>query len=152
MPKLLSKSCHSLRSILPSYVCPQCRRSTIHCSSRQLSGTGRSGQHVAPNMERIQAPFSQKNNSTLSVDQRHLPFDLTDCFSYYTLSVILATVALSYGSVPMYKMVRQCCIIILRILITRIGVRFVNRQAGVVNQLGPPSIRTPKTLQHGLRP
>lgn len=25
---------------------------------------------------------------------------------YYTLSIILGTVALSYGSVPMYKMVR----------------------------------------------
>ena len=29
------------------------------------------------------------------------------CQSYYTLSVILGTVALSYGSVPMYKMVNS---------------------------------------------
>lgn len=28
---------------------------------------------------------------------------------YYTLSVILGTVALSYGSVPLYKMVRKPC-------------------------------------------
>ena len=33
---------------------------------------------------------------------------IADTFSirYYTLSIILGTVALSYGSVPMYKMVR----------------------------------------------
>jgi hypothetical protein len=31
---------------------------------------------------------------------RYLPYS-----SYYVLSVILGTVALSYGSVPMYKMV-----------------------------------------------
>lgn len=40
-------------------------------------------------MEQLRAPFAKKNASTL----------------YYTLSVILGTVAFSYGSVPMYKMV-----------------------------------------------
>ncbi|KAI9844564.1 MAG: Cytochrome c oxidase assembly protein cox11, mitochondrial [Sclerophora amabilis] len=42
-------------------------------------------------MEDLRAPFQKKNNSTL----------------YYTMSVILGTVALSYGSVPMYKMICQ---------------------------------------------
>ncbi|KAI9718260.1 MAG: hypothetical protein M1812_004250 [Candelaria pacifica] len=42
-------------------------------------------------MEQLRAPFASKNNSTL----------------YYTISVILGTVALSYGSVPMYKMICQ---------------------------------------------
>lgn len=41
-------------------------------------------------MGQMQAQFNTKNSSTL----------------YYTLSIILGTVAFSYGSVPMYKMVR----------------------------------------------
>ncbi|GJC85890.1 cytochrome c oxidase assembly protein COX11, mitochondrial [Colletotrichum liriopes] len=44
----------------------------------------------APSMEQVHAHYKQKNAST----------------AYYTLSVILGTVALSYGSVPLYKMVR----------------------------------------------
>ncbi|KAK0514092.1 hypothetical protein JMJ35_003814 [Cladonia borealis] len=40
-------------------------------------------------MGQLRAPFSDKNTSTL----------------YYTLSIILGTVALSYGSVPLYKMI-----------------------------------------------
>jgi len=42
-------------------------------------------------MEEMRAPFRQKNLSTL----------------YYTISIILGTVAFSYGSVPMYKMICQ---------------------------------------------
>ncbi|MCJ1284472.1 Cytochrome c oxidase assembly protein cox11, mitochondrial [Xylographa opegraphella] len=42
-------------------------------------------------MEQLRAPFLKKNNST----------------AYYTLSIILGTVALSYGSVPLYKMICQ---------------------------------------------
>jgi len=42
-------------------------------------------------MEQLRAPFKQKNATTL----------------YYTMSIILGTVALSYGSVPMYKMICQ---------------------------------------------
>lgn len=30
---------------------------------------------------------------------------LSQCLRYYTLSIILGTVAFSYGSVPLYKMV-----------------------------------------------
>ena len=40
-------------------------------------------------MEQLREPFKKKNSSTL----------------YYTISIILGTVAFSYGSVPMYKMV-----------------------------------------------
>lgn len=68
--------------------------STPHAASaqkRQTSSTGKTRQHLAPTMEQLRAPFMHKNNSTL----------------YYTLSVILGTVALSYGSVPMYKMICQ---------------------------------------------
>ncbi|KAI9681491.1 MAG: Cytochrome c oxidase assembly protein cox11, mitochondrial [Caeruleum heppii] len=42
-------------------------------------------------MEQLRAPFKEKNTSTL----------------YYTISIILGTVALSYGSVPFYKMICQ---------------------------------------------
>ncbi|EDO00483.1 hypothetical protein SS1G_14353 [Sclerotinia sclerotiorum 1980 UF-70] len=42
-------------------------------------------------MEQLRAPFSQRNSSTM----------------YYTLSIILGTVAFSYGSVPFYKMICQ---------------------------------------------
>ncbi|TDZ25224.1 Cytochrome c oxidase assembly protein COX11 [Colletotrichum orbiculare MAFF 240422] len=43
----------------------------------------------APSMEQIHAHYKRKNATT----------------AYYTLSVILGTVALSYGSVPLYKMI-----------------------------------------------
>ncbi|KAF2089882.1 hypothetical protein K490DRAFT_35002 [Saccharata proteae CBS 121410] len=42
-------------------------------------------------MEQLREPFKAKNRST----------------GYYALSIILGTVALSYGSVPMYKMICQ---------------------------------------------
>lgn len=56
-------------------------------------------------MEQLRAPFAHKNNSILSVFFTETLAPADRC-SYYTLSVILGTVALSYGSVPMYKMVR----------------------------------------------
>jgi len=42
-------------------------------------------------MEQVRETFRRKNSTTM----------------YYTLSVIIGTVALSYGSVPMYKMICQ---------------------------------------------
>lgn len=56
---------------------------------RDISDSSKTRQNVAPTMEQLRAPFRKKNSSTL----------------YYTLSIILGTVAFSYGSVPMYKMV-----------------------------------------------
>ena len=58
---------------------------------RNLSNSSETRQNAAPTMEQLRSPFQRKNSSTL----------------YYTLSIILGTVALSYGSVPMYKMVRS---------------------------------------------
>ncbi|TVY43716.1 Cytochrome c oxidase assembly protein COX11, mitochondrial [Lachnellula subtilissima] len=55
---------------------------------RAISDSSKPRQNVAPTMEQLRAPFKTKNISTL----------------YYTLSIILGTVAFSYGSVPMYKM------------------------------------------------
>ena len=40
---------------------------------------------------------------------RERPLSSSNSFRYYTISIILGTVALSYGSVPMYKMVRLSC-------------------------------------------
>ncbi|KAL1887432.1 Cytochrome c oxidase assembly protein cox11, mitochondrial [Sporothrix stenoceras] len=45
----------------------------------------------APSMERMRAVYKMRNRTTMN----------------YALSVILGTVALSYGSVPMYKMICQ---------------------------------------------
>ncbi|KAF7873912.1 hypothetical protein EAF04_002584 [Stromatinia cepivora] len=59
--------------------------------NRNLSNNSKPRGNVAPTMEQLRAPFSQKNSSTM----------------YYTLSIILGTVAFSYGSVPMYKMICQ---------------------------------------------
>ncbi|KAG4026108.1 hypothetical protein MFRU_045g00530 [Monilinia fructicola] len=59
--------------------------------TRSISNNSKPRGNVAPTMEQLRAPFSQKNSSTM----------------YYTLSIILGTVAFSYGSVPMYKMICQ---------------------------------------------
>ena len=63
-----------------------------HSIRRDISNSSKPRQNAAPTMEQLRAPFQKKNSSTL----------------YYTLSIILGTVAFSYGSVPMYKMVRCC--------------------------------------------
>jgi cytochrome c oxidase assembly protein Cox11 len=49
------------------------------------------GGTAAPDMERMRAVYKMRNRTTM----------------FYTLSVILGTVAFSYGSVPMYKMICQ---------------------------------------------
>ena len=58
-------------------------------SNRTISNSSKSRQNAAPTMEQLRKPFQKKNSTTL----------------YYTLSIILGTVAFSYGSVPFYKMV-----------------------------------------------
>ena len=60
---------------------------------------------------------------------------------YYTLSVILGTVALSYGSVPMYKMVSMFGIDRYRASLIR-RARSVNKLVGVASRLRLPSIQT----------
>lgn len=70
---------------------PKTRFSSPSMKTRTVSNTSKPRQNVAPTMEQLRKPFQKKNSSTL----------------YYTLSIILGTVALSYGSVPMYKMVHR---------------------------------------------
>ncbi|KAK3490843.1 putative cytochrome-c oxidase assembly protein [Neurospora hispaniola] len=62
------------------------RRQQQQQTRSQSSRTG-----VSPEMERVRAEYKKRNQSTM----------------YYVISVILGTVALSYGSVPMYKMICQ---------------------------------------------
>ena len=68
---------------------------------------------------------------------------------YYTLSVILGTVALSYGSVPMYKMVGHysyhACVSYVLMQVAR----SVNRPVGAGNQSKLQSIRMLRILLRG---
>ncbi|GAB1313023.1 Cytochrome c oxidase assembly protein cox11, mitochondrial [Madurella fahalii] len=56
---------------------------------QQQRNGGQTG--AAPGMDRMSEVYRRRNRSTM----------------YYTLSIILGTVAFSYGSVPMYKMICQ---------------------------------------------
>ncbi|GJD01502.1 cytochrome c oxidase assembly protein cox11 [Colletotrichum higginsianum] len=63
----------------------------------------------APSMEQVHAHYKRKNASTAWIrigagENGRLSRRVR---RYYTLSVILGTVALSYGSVPLYKMICQ---------------------------------------------
>lgn len=88
-------------SVPEPWICNSCargsRRSFAPRASprRALNSTSKpsqsAAQNVAPTMEQLRAPYKNKNRST----------------AYYALSIILGTVALSYGSVPMYKMICQ---------------------------------------------
>ena len=95
---------------------------------RDLSNSSKTPQNVAPTMEQLRAPFRKKNSSTL----------------YYTLSIILGTVAFSYGSVPMYKMVR--CFYTPRRNFNNwlYAQRFAKRRDGEANPLKPQAMVGPK--------
>jgi hypothetical protein len=95
LPRALS----SVGGINAAWICSSCSKArckspktTFFSSStrtRKISHTSKPRHNAAPTMEQLRQPFQKKNSSTL----------------YYTLSIILGTVAFSYGSVPMYKMV-----------------------------------------------
>ncbi|KAK4635539.1 Cytochrome c oxidase assembly protein COX11, mitochondrial [Fulvia fulva] len=59
--------------------------------SRSLQTSSKAREEQAPTMAQMRKPFEQKNKNTL----------------YYAISIILGTVALSYGSVPLYKTICQ---------------------------------------------
>ncbi|EFX06228.1 amine oxidase [Grosmannia clavigera kw1407] len=77
--------------------CSNCRAGLSPSVPRRLlNNTARRWQQrqeeaSAPNMDRMKTNYKIRNRTTL----------------FYTLSVILGTVAFSYGSVPMYKMICQ---------------------------------------------
>jgi cytochrome c oxidase assembly protein subunit 11 len=83
-----------------AWVCSSCAKRTRQRPStpffkpsmrRHISESSKPRQNAVPTMEQLRAPFQKKNSTTM----------------YYTISIILGTVAFSYGSVPMYKMVRH---------------------------------------------
>ncbi|KAH8678044.1 cytochrome c oxidase assembly protein CtaG/Cox11-domain-containing protein [Xylariales sp. PMI_506] len=112
-------------SLLSSWACTSCRRAALRQSSSPLSSTSgrtaaaaantsnsfssgsrrfmsgsaaRRAQHAGPqsqpqppSMDKLRDYYRYKNRTSL----------------FYTLSIILGTVAFSYGSVPMYKMICQ---------------------------------------------
>lgn len=79
--------------------------STTSHKPKYISQTRSSEQHAAAALWRSRHPSTSRNKSTMygRAPTKGPPF--TDSSRYYTMSVILGTVALSYGSVPLYKMV-----------------------------------------------
>jgi cytochrome c oxidase assembly protein subunit 11 len=99
-------STHRYRSLLDlamnraSYTCHSCTRTRLRQrtffrpqqqQTRLVQTSQRPRQHATPNMSDVRKSFDKRNENTI----------------YYTLSVILGTVALSYGSVPLYKTLCQ---------------------------------------------
>ncbi|KAI0910257.1 amine oxidase [Ustulina deusta] len=93
-------SWRALQSNASSWACTSCRRELAQ--ARQLPGRmtrrpisnatkPRQRSAQAPSMDRLREHYKYKNRTTL----------------FYSLSIILGTVAFSYGSVPMYKMICQ---------------------------------------------
>ncbi|KAI1447420.1 amine oxidase [Annulohypoxylon stygium] len=85
-PQWACASCR--RALARAKPSPQRRTVTNSATKKKPQATGTAG---APSMERMAEYYKFKNRTTM----------------YYTLSVILGTVAFSYGSVPMYKMICQ---------------------------------------------
>ncbi|PNY26404.1 Cytochrome c oxidase assembly protein COX11, mitochondrial [Tolypocladium capitatum] len=101
-PRLARSSTRTSSSQWACFFChharPQPRRAEIPGSFRRnvSSAIPRRAQQQqqqgdAPSMEQIRAHYRRKNRTV----------------AYYTMSMILGTVALSYGSVPLYKMICQ---------------------------------------------
>ncbi|KAF2808738.1 uncharacterized protein BDZ99DRAFT_571633 [Mytilinidion resinicola] len=81
--------CHSCA--LPARIAPRHRSNILPPTRRSLKNTPESRSSATSPMEDAQAAFKTRNRTTV----------------YYVLSTILGTVALSYGSVPFYKMICQ---------------------------------------------
>ncbi|KAF2970408.1 hypothetical protein GQX73_g3135 [Xylaria multiplex] len=93
-------SWRALQSNASSWACTSCRQQLararqlpIRTARRPISNPtkARQDQATAPSMDRLREHYKYKNRTTM----------------FYTLSIILGTVAFSYGSVPMYKMICQ---------------------------------------------
>ena len=72
------------------WTCSTCTASRIS-TRRGIQTTAKPKRAAAPTHDQLRKPFEQKNANTL----------------YYTASIILGTIALSYGSVPLYKTLCQ---------------------------------------------
>ncbi|KAF2005108.1 hypothetical protein P154DRAFT_518664 [Amniculicola lignicola CBS 123094] len=83
-----------------SWTCPSCSRPSIHTPrlrnqtlppTRRCLNSTKANRQQMPSMDAMQARYNKNNQTTLN----------------YVLSVIMGTAALSYGSVPFYKMICQ---------------------------------------------
>lgn len=96
-----------------SWICSFCARIATQQTSKQavrrISSSSKPRQNVAPTMEQLREPFKKGNTSILYVIIYVCSLHDWQAQSYYTVSIILGTVAFSYGSVPMYKMVSPPC-------------------------------------------
>ncbi|CEJ93958.1 Putative Cytochrome-c oxidase assembly protein [[Torrubiella] hemipterigena] len=101
----ISRSMHSLARA-SQWACSACKhtatphsrnvngavlRRALHSSRSRLAQPRLPQSPNSPEMEQLRAYYRRKNQTVL----------------YYTMSLILGTVAFSYGSVPMYKMICQ---------------------------------------------
>lgn len=102
LPKMPPPKYRSLLDLVQSrpsrWTCQSCSRTavrqylkTVPQSRRILHTTKAAQQHATPSMEQVRKQFDSKNSNTL----------------LYALSIIIGTVALSYGSVPLYKTICQ---------------------------------------------
>jgi hypothetical protein len=108
-------ACNGSRARLASELPTHSRRQHLRSYASEVKNTAarpRAPHHISPSMEQAREVYRRRNRTTMYViadfGARMVAgankADLPDRF--YTLSIILGTVALSYGSVPMYKMVR----------------------------------------------
>ncbi|KAI1438648.1 amine oxidase [Xylaria sp. CBS 124048] len=97
LPRITHKA---LRSTGLSWACASCRRELVETrqlpvrmARRPISSLTKAQrqQAEAPSMDQMRQYYKYRNRTTM----------------FYTLSIILGTVAFSYGSVPMYKMICQ---------------------------------------------
>lgn len=100
MPPPRYRSLLDLAMNRTAYTCNSCSRTLLRQraffrpqqqQSRLVQTSQRTRQNAAPNMAEVRRQFDKRNENTI----------------YYTLSIILGTVALSYGSVPLYKTICQ---------------------------------------------
>ncbi|KAI4870705.1 cytochrome c oxidase assembly protein CtaG/Cox11-domain-containing protein [Hypoxylon rubiginosum] len=103
MNSLYQTSWRSLQTSTSSWACASCRRALSRARPSPSSSPRRTVTNSAakrqqaptatgvPSMDRVREYYKYKNRTTM----------------FYTLSIILGTVAFSYGSVPMYKMICQ---------------------------------------------
>jgi cytochrome c oxidase assembly protein subunit 11 len=99
MPPPRYRSLLDLAMNRASYTCNSCTRTLLQQrtffrpqqQSRFVQTSQRKPQNAAPSMSDVRRSFKKRNENSI----------------YYTISIILGTVALSYGSVPLYKTLCQ---------------------------------------------
>jgi hypothetical protein len=85
---------------------PRIRDATTKPTRRWLTTTKETRQSHVPRMDQMHARYKEKNRTVMYAIRRLHSEQLSNyCTRNYTFSVIVGFVAITYGSVPMYKMV-----------------------------------------------